>query len=411
MESIILKPLIVPIFEQEINYKTKEDLSHLEFTEHFLFYRSCKYKAVKLFVIERKQIVFTKKKYSEDRNIIFLFWIEDYIEDWIEDYNFMIRTTTKEIFSCIFNQRNFCVSTSKLAMQFSEVVNILNDFAPLSLAESWDNVGVLVEPPDIGPISKLMLTNDLTLAVMEEAESKGVDMILSYHPPIFKAMKSITTSHWKERIVGRCLAKRIAVYSPHTCYDAVKGGVNDWLVSAFASRDEGGETETVLCSEKHVTGFLSTIVGLPFKTQFAISKLEKVPILDHGAGRHVKLHQPLKLKEALEAVKNLIGLPFVRLALRHNGTLDDIIYTVAVCAGSGISVVRSVKADLIVTGEMGHHEALEMTQRGSSVILTDHSNSERGYLSAVLKDKLHDLFDARVEVILSEKDRDPLVIV
>ncbi|KAL7633162.1 UNVERIFIED_CONTAM: hypothetical protein RMT77_016532 [Armadillidium vulgare] len=372
----------------------------------------------------------------------------------------MIRTTTKEIFSCIFNQRNFCVSTSKLAMQFSEVVNILNDFAPLSLAESWDNVGVLVEPPDIGPISKLMLTNDLTLAVMEEAESKGVDMILSYHPPIFKAMKSITTSHWKERIVGRCLAKRIAVYSPHTCYDAVKGGVNDWLVSAFgkgeitpiipsyvsgqfthkieisrqeggsggqlrslllenfkdnililASRDEGGETETVLCSEKHVTGFLSTIVGLPFKTQFAISKLEKVPILDHGAGRHVKLHQPLKLKEALEAVKNLVGLPYVRLALRHNGTLDDIIYTVAVCAGSGISVVRSVKADLIVTGEMGHHEALEMTQRGSSVILTDHSNSERGYLSAVLKDKLHDLFDARVEVILSEKDRDPLVIV
>ena len=58
-------------------------------------------------------------------------------------------------------------------------------------------------------------------------------MILSYHPPIFVPLKRLTQSSWKERLVVQCVENRIAVYSPHTSYDAVKGGVNDWLVQPF----------------------------------------------------------------------------------------------------------------------------------------------------------------------------------
>ncbi|ROT84821.1 putative GTP cyclohydrolase 1 type 2 NIF3L1 [Penaeus vannamei] len=118
-------------------------------------------------------------------------------------------------------------------MKINEVVSCLNNLAPTSLAESWDNVGLLVEPYTRRDIKKMLLTNDLTEAVMDEAEELGVNFILSYHPPLFRPIKRITYNAWKERIAARCLEKGIAVYSPHTSYDALKGGVNDWLIEAF----------------------------------------------------------------------------------------------------------------------------------------------------------------------------------
>ena len=72
-------------------------------------------------------------------------------------------------------------------------------------AGSWDNVGLLLEPSPPHTVSKLLLTNDLTPPVMQEAVSKGVDMIVSNHPPIFAPLKCLTQSSWKERIVGVCL--------------------------------------------------------------------------------------------------------------------------------------------------------------------------------------------------------------
>jgi len=118
-------------------------------------------------------------------------------------------------------------------MELTEVVARLQQFAPTWLSETWDNVGLLVEPSSPHIVKMLMLTNDLTEAVANEAFDKGVSMILSYHPPIFKPLRRLTQHSWKERIVVKCIENRVAVYSPHTCYDALQGGVNDWLVSTF----------------------------------------------------------------------------------------------------------------------------------------------------------------------------------
>lgn len=106
-------------------------------------------------------------------------------------------------------------------------------YIPTSSA-SWDNVGLLVEPSPPKYISKIMLTNDLTSGVMEEAKDKTVDLIISYHPPIFTPIKRLTQDSWKQRLVVECIESRIALFSPHTCFDAVKDGVNDWLISAFS---------------------------------------------------------------------------------------------------------------------------------------------------------------------------------
>lgn len=122
------------------------------------------------------------------------------------------------------------------AMELCEVVHSLERYAPLSLSESWDNVGLLVEPSTKSHLIKsILLTNDLTENVMEEAIKKNVNMIISYHPPIFVPFKSLTRNSWKQRIILRAIENKIAIYSPHTTFDSVNGGINDWLASGLGT--------------------------------------------------------------------------------------------------------------------------------------------------------------------------------
>lgn len=83
--------------------------------------------------------------------------------------------------------------------KLSEVVSTLKKMAPLSLAESWDNVGLLIEPCSNvqQPIDCVFLTNDLTEDVLDEAESVNANLIVSYHPPVFAPFKRITSDNWK----------------------------------------------------------------------------------------------------------------------------------------------------------------------------------------------------------------------
>lgn len=78
-----------------------------------------------------------------------------------------------------------------------KIVAELNAYADPKLAESWDNVGLLVEPSSPHCVNKILLTNDLTSAVMEEVLKCKADMIISYHPPIFAPLKRISQSSWK----------------------------------------------------------------------------------------------------------------------------------------------------------------------------------------------------------------------
>ncbi|XP_042205848.1 NIF3-like protein 1 [Homarus americanus] len=255
------------------------------------------------------------------------------------------------------------------SMNLSEVVKRLNSLASTSLAESWDNVGLLLEPHSKKEIETMMLTNDLTEEVMDEAERIRANFILSYHPPVFQPLKRITSKAWKERIVARCLEKGIAVYSPHTSYDAVQGGVNDWLIQAFDGEEvsplhpskklpkyshqvtvtTSSELEAmalvesftalldqsqtfikssekqmeVLCTE----GTVPTIINLitdnenASALQLTLTKLEKVPIVGHGMGRKCKIVQPMTIEEAINRIKSHLGLPYVRLALAHGAKL------------------------------------------------------------------------------------------
>lgn len=94
---------------------------------------------------------------------------------------------------------------------------------------------------------------------------------------------------------------------------------------------------------------------------------------------------------------------------------ETMINKIGICAGSGGSLLNDVEdLDLLLTGELSHHEALAATENGKVVVCLGHSNSERGYLSAVMRVKLLNALKADntisaddVEVEVSEKDRDP----
>ena len=161
--------------------------------------------------------------------------------------NFFFKPGIRGILKQIIREETRCglktVSENKVAMSASdgillqEVVKQLGKFASTKLAEKWDNVGLLVEPSGCHKVKRILLTNDLTQAVLEEAVRKSVEMIISYHPPIFAPLKRLSQGNWKERIITKCIEKRIAVYSPHTSFDAVIGGVNDWLIQCFRPGD------------------------------------------------------------------------------------------------------------------------------------------------------------------------------
>ncbi|CAK1552117.1 unnamed protein product [Leptosia nina] len=265
------------------------------------------------------------------------------------------------------------------SVKLNDVLSALEKFAPKSLSETWDNTGLLLEPYTPRDIKKILLTNDLTEDVALEADNHGCEMIISYHPPIFAPLKSVKQSAWKERIVSLLLEKRISLYSPHTSWDCVKGGVNDWLVSAFPVL----ESNPITPREDPNT----------------------------GVGRLLRLEKGISITDAVTRVKKITGLQYVRLALGKNKVMDEnSVQTVALCAGSGASVLKNVTADLYLTGEMLHHDVLDAAQNGISVILTNHSDSERGFLkefSTYLQNQLHN----NVEVLVSARDKDPLTTV
>lgn len=293
----------------------------------------------------------------------------------------LVRVAPRNISFVIEVKQQFSTNTMadiKAGLPLSKVLEVLETFAPKKYSESWDNTGLLVEPFTPRKITKVLLTNDLTEDVTEEAKRMNVEMIISYHPPIFSPLKSVVQKSWKERIVSQLLESRIALYSPHTSWDAIQGGVNDWLVSCLP----------VLVSKPLTTGLEPEI----------------------GCGRLCSLKSSLNLADVISKVKAHTGLAHVRVAVVRGKGFEHQIKTVALCAGSGASVLKGVPADLYLTGEMLHHDVLDAAQNGIAVILTNHSDSERGYLK-VFAPKLTSLLANNVSVFVSEKDADPLTTV
>jgi dinuclear metal center YbgI/SA1388 family protein len=257
-------------------------------------------------------------------------------------------------------------------MKLQPVIQSLENIAPLSFAEEWDNVGLLINPLKPRNVKKILLTIDLTEAVADEAIAGKTDLIVAYHPILFQPANRLNADIADDRAVMKLVQKNIAVYSPHTALDAVIGGVNDWLV------DGVGDGE--------------------------ISVLHPIENSDAGQGRLVELKRQVKLKTLAQRIKNHLGLKTVRLASAAGNTP---IRTIALCAGAGTEAFKGIKADCYLTGEMSHHNILAATLNGSHVILCEHTHTERGYLPVFAK-ILGKALGNGVDISVSEMDSDPI---
>ncbi|MHC5023518.1 MAG: Nif3-like dinuclear metal center hexameric protein [Planctomycetota bacterium] len=121
-------------------------------------------------------------------------------------------------------------------MNVDRLIEVMEQVAPPEYAADWDNVGLLIGAGswDAG---RVMLTIDLTPAVLREAISHDIDAVVAYHPPIFQPLTKLTDDSPRQSVALAAARHGIAVYSPHTALDAAPGGVNDWLAECLGKGD------------------------------------------------------------------------------------------------------------------------------------------------------------------------------
>ncbi|SCV72995.1 BQ2448_6920 [Microbotryum intermedium] len=316
-------------------------------------------------------------------------------------------------------------SSSSFSTVRSPVLNHLlaavERLTPLQLAGSWDNVGVMIEAPY--PREDIKGKKQVLTCIDQEAlSSASTAVVLTYHPPIFSGLKSMTLAVPLQTSLLRLSAHGIPVVCIHTASDSSIGGVNDHIASAFTS-DLRGTSRAIEESKEQPEGHEGC-----------------------GLGRLVTLEHALDKEEVVKRIKTTLDLEHVQAAWSSDGAEN--IKTIAICAGSGkfevlsrsflilpglsrphsilivdlsflrqsgSSVLSGVKADLYLSGEFDHHATLFCNAKGIHVILTNHSASERPWLRPFAPRLAKAMNDEaggdEYEVLVSEADKESLSIV
>ena len=226
-------------------------------------------------------------------------------------------------------------------MKIADVIAEIENYAPLSLAEDFDNVGLLVGDRE-REVTGVMLCLDVDMGVALEAKEKGANLIVSHHPLIFDGVKSITTDTPAGRVLCFLIENRIAVYAAHTNIDVTQGGLNDIMAGIV------GLNET-----------------LPLTGELA----------DCGLGRAGSFEEPVTVAEIAQRLKKVLDLPYVRFT----GDGNDKVSYAAVCTGSGASLVFEALragAEVYITGDMKYHNVREAVESGLNIIEIGHYDSE-----------------------------------
>ncbi len=236
----------------------------------------------------------------------------------------------------------------------SDIWKALEEWAPASLAEEWDNVGIQVGDP-LARVKRLVTALDVTIPLVDYAIEQNANMILTHHPLIFSPIKKLDLSTPIPALIARLIKKDIALASAHTNLDSALHGVSDELVSMLNLKEV---TPLVPSAESHEA---ST-----------------------GIGRTGILPKPLKLKEVIDRVIKSLDVPGVSAA----GNPDMNIRKIAVCGGSGSSlwpVFLKCGADLFLTAEIKHNIFREAEMMGLAVIDAGHFATEWPIIPALTR--------------------------
>ncbi|MBL7941461.1 MAG: Nif3-like dinuclear metal center hexameric protein [Flavobacteriales bacterium] len=121
-------------------------------------------------------------------------------------------------------------------MQLKEIILALNELAPPSLQEDYDNSGLITGHAEMN-VTGALLSLDCTEAVVNEAIQLGLNLIIAHHPIIFRGLKSITGRNYVERTVIKAIKHDVAIYAIHTNLDNVRQGVNAAIAGRLGLQD------------------------------------------------------------------------------------------------------------------------------------------------------------------------------
>ncbi|HVU89769.1 MAG TPA: Nif3-like dinuclear metal center hexameric protein [Pirellulales bacterium] len=258
-----------------------------------------------------------------------------------------------------------------------DVSRFLDAFAPLRLAEPWDNVGLLLGDRQRSA-DRIMTCLTITGATAAEAVRHQAQLVVVHHPLPFAALKRLTTDSPEGRSLWSLAGAGISIFSPHTAFDSAPEGINQRLAAGLG---------------------LAEIEPLT-------TRLEDVDGRRLGAGRRGQFSQPLPLAEVVERVKKFLGVERVQIV----GAPRTNVSKIAVGCGSAgdlLADARRAGCECFVTGETRFHTALEAEAAGLAMILTGHYASER-FAVEFLAELLAREFPAAY-VWASADERDPLV--
>ncbi len=236
----------------------------------------------------------------------------------------------------------------------SEIIKILEDFAPLELAESWDNSGWQVFFGNDNT-TKVLLCLSVTDDVINQAFELGCNLIVSHHPLIFKPLKVV-----KDVKIIKAVQRGIQIYSLHTNCDKTNNGTSDLLAER-----------------------------LNLKKTAVLNDFVRVGLAPHD----------MTLDELIAHVKLAFNVERIKLV---NNAKKSIIKTIAVCAGSGAEFIPEVEKyniDAYITSEIKYHDALD--SRRAAILDIGHFESEKPFVEEIKK--LLENRKERIDVVIAKE--------
>ena len=238
--------------------------------------------------------------------------------------------------------------------KLSEIINFMENWAPIQLAESWDNSGLQIG--DINSeVGNILIGLDVDKKVLDHINQESCDLVITHHPLFFKPIKQIVEFD-VGKIARAFIKKGVNLYSAHTNLDVAKDGVNDCLIKAFNLNPENG------------SNFINSS-GKWFKSK---KGFDTADLFKYHKG-HLLGAQP-KTK----------------------------VNTVAFGCGSGKSMLTALlenNIELLITGELGYHEHLFCELNNIAVYSLGHKESEV-FVLAEIKERIQKQFKNTETTIL-----------
>lgn len=213
--------------------------------------------------------------------------------------------------------------------QVNKIIKKIEQFAPISTAQKWDNSGWQINL-GIEETNKILLVLDVTTNTVNEAIKNKCDLIISHHPVFFHDIKIIDSQY-----LIKAIQNNIQIYSAHTNLDIAQGGVTEHLAEKCG-----------------------------FKDMDTVFEFIKYKIFD----------EEKNFSKLISTLKTIFGLASLRVVNSSRKTYKSI----AFCSGSGadfISDLEKIGIDVFITGDLKHHQALNATNM--TIIDLGHFHSER----------------------------------